>query len=98
MCGTAVSGVGSEAGDPAAGRAVDRHPEALRNWIRQDEADRGERADRPTSDMIAENRQLKREIAELRRVNEVLRAASDAWCQQRGLPPVQSCSGAGAGW
>ena len=52
------------------------HPEALRNWIRQDEADRGERADRPTTDMIAENRRLKRENAELRRVNEVLRAAS----------------------
>ena len=26
------------------------HPEALRNWIRQDEADRGERDDRPTTD------------------------------------------------
>jgi len=52
------------------------HPEALRNWIRQDEADQGERADRPTTDMIAENRRLKRENAELQRVNEVLRAAS----------------------
>ena len=27
------------------------HPEALRNWIRQDEADRGQRHDRPTTDM-----------------------------------------------
>ncbi|MQA26654.1 MAG: transposase, partial [Micromonosporaceae bacterium] len=35
------------------------HPEALRNWIRQDEADRGERADRPTTDMVEENRRLK---------------------------------------
>jgi transposase len=52
------------------------HPEALRNWIRLDEADRGERRDRPTTDMIEENRRLKRENAELRRVNEVLRAAS----------------------
>ncbi|WP_329250466.1 transposase [Actinoallomurus sp. NBC_01490] len=52
------------------------HPEALRNWIRQDEADRGERDDRPTTDMVEENRRLKKEIAELRRVNEVLRAAS----------------------
>jgi transposase len=52
------------------------HPEALRNWIRQDEADRGERDDRPITDMAEENRRLKKEIAELRRVNEVLRAAS----------------------
>jgi transposase len=52
------------------------HHEALRNWIRQDEADRGERADRPSTDMLEENRRLKRENAELKRVNEVLRAAS----------------------
>jgi transposase len=52
------------------------HHEALRNWIRQDEADRGERNDRPSTDMAEENRRLKRENAELKRVNEVLRAAS----------------------
>lgn len=52
------------------------HHEALRNWIRQDEADRGEWRDRPSTDMMEENRRLKRENAELRRVNEVLRAAS----------------------
>jgi transposase len=52
------------------------HPEALRNWIRQDQADRGERDDRPTTEMAEENRRLRREVAELRRVNEVLRAAS----------------------
>jgi transposase len=52
------------------------HPEALRNWIRQDQADRGERADQPTTDMLEENRRLRRENAELRRVNDVLRAAS----------------------
>ena len=50
--------------------------EALRNWIRQDEADRGERDDRPTTQIIEENRRLRREIVELQRVNEVLRAAS----------------------
>jgi len=52
------------------------HPEALRNWIRQAEADAGERDDRPTTAMLEENRRLARENAELRRVNEVLRAAS----------------------
>ena len=52
------------------------HPEALRNWIRQDEADRGQRLDRPSTDMIEENRRLRREVSGLRRVNGVLRAAS----------------------
>jgi transposase len=52
------------------------HPEALRNWIRQDQADRGERDDRPTTEMIEENRRLRREVAEPQRVNDVLRAAS----------------------
>ena len=52
------------------------HHEALRNWIRQDQADAGERADRPTTDMLEENRRLRQEVAELRRVNEILKAAS----------------------
>ena len=52
------------------------HHEALRNWIRQDQADQGERSDRPTTDMIEENRRLRQEVTELRRVNEILRAAS----------------------
>ncbi len=52
------------------------HHEALRNWIRQAEADAGERHDRPTSEMAAENRRLREEVAELRRVNEIPRAAS----------------------
>ena len=46
------------------------HPEALRNWIRQAEADAGERDDRPTTAMMEENR-LAKENAELRRVNVI---------------------------
>jgi transposase len=30
------------------------HPEALRTWLRQDQADRGERADLPSTDMLEE--------------------------------------------
>jgi transposase-like protein len=52
------------------------HHEALRNWIRQDQADVGERADRPTTDMLEENRRLRQENLELRRANEILKAAS----------------------
>ncbi|WP_280255147.1 transposase, partial [Nocardia wallacei] len=36
------------------------HHEALRNWIRQAEADAGERSDRPTTDMAEENKQLRK--------------------------------------
>ena len=60
------------------------HHEALRNWVRQAEADKGERDDRPTTDMLAENRRLARENAELRRVNEVLRAASAYFASEIG--------------
>ena len=58
------------------------HHEALRNWIRQAEADAGERTDRPTTDMAEENRRLRQEVAELRRVNEILRAASSYFASE----------------
>ncbi len=58
------------------------HPEALRNWIRHDQADRGERDDRPSTDMLEENRRLRKEVAELRRVNEILKAASSYFAQE----------------
>jgi transposase len=60
------------------------HPEALRNWIRQDQADRGERDDQPSTDMLEENRRLRRENAELKRVNDVLRAASAYFAAEIG--------------
>jgi len=50
--------------------------EALRTWIRQDQADQGERHDVPTTDMVEENRRLRQENQDLRRANEILRAAS----------------------
>ena len=53
-------------------RQLNVHPEALRNWIRQDEADRGERHDRPTTEMLEENRRFRAEVKELRAVNVIL--------------------------
>jgi transposase len=65
-------------------RQLGIHPEALRTWIRQDEADRGERGDRPATAMLEEMRRLKRENAELRKVNDVLRAASAYFASEIG--------------
>ncbi|MEV6716722.1 transposase [Lentzea sp. NPDC051208] len=52
------------------------HHEALRNWIRRNEACRGERDDRPTTSEPEELRRLRRENAELKHVNEMPKAAS----------------------
>lgn len=56
--------------------------ETLRNWIRQDEADRGERSDRPTTEEREIVRQLRRENEDLKRVNEILRLASSFFASE----------------
>jgi transposase len=57
------------------GRQLGVHPEALRSWVKQAEIDGGERPGTSTGDRqrIAE---LERENRELRRANEILKAAS----------------------
>jgi transposase len=56
-------------------RQLGVHPEALRTWIRQSEIDGGTRPGTTADDRqrIAE---LEREVRELRRANEILKAAS----------------------
>lgn len=56
-------------------RQLGIHPEALRTWIRQGEVDGGTRPGVTTEDArrIAE---LEKEVRELRRANEILKAAS----------------------
>jgi transposase len=49
--------------------------ESLRKWLRQAEVDGGVRSGK-TSEDIAEIRELKKEVAELRRANEILKSAS----------------------
>ena len=49
--------------------------EALRNWVRQSERDRGQRAG-PTTDERERIKALERENRELRQANEILRKAS----------------------
>jgi transposase len=56
--------------------------ETFRKWVRQDEVDRGERSDRPTTTEQAELRKLRREKAELRRTNEILKLATSLFAQE----------------
>ncbi|MFI9586390.1 transposase [Streptomyces sp. NPDC052236] len=63
------------------------HPEALRGWIRQAEADAGERDDRLTSDERAELTALRRENTQFKRANDVLRTASAFFAAQLGPGP-----------
>ena len=50
-------------------------PETLRTWIRRSEVDSGARPG-VTTQMAEENKALRKEIAELRRANEILKAAA----------------------
>src|SRR4051795_5321570 len=52
------------------------HPETLRKRVRQHEADTGNRPELPTSAEREEIRRLRQENYELRRANEILKAAS----------------------
>jgi transposase len=51
------------------------HRETLRVWVRRAEVDRGRRPG-VTTDERARLRELEREVKELRRANEILKAAS----------------------
>ncbi|MFB7867572.1 transposase [Streptomyces sp. NPDC056069] len=57
-------------------RDLGDHREALRSWVRQAEADAGERDDRLTTAERDELKELRKQNAELRRANEILKAAS----------------------
>jgi transposase len=62
------------------------HKEALRGWVRQAEADTGERGGRLSTAEREELRQLRRENAELRRANEILKAASAFFAAELDRP------------
>lgn len=58
-----------------AGKLGITSPESLRKWVRRVEVDGGVRPGK-TSEDIAEIKTLKKEVAELRRANEILKSAS----------------------
>jgi len=67
-------------------RELGIHPESLRNWVRQAEADAGLRADRLTTEERERLKQLERENRDLRRSNEILKAASAFFARELDQP------------
>src|ERR1700739_389567 len=61
-------------------------PETVRKWLRRAQVDAGERPGTTTEEK-AEMRALKRELAELRRANEILKAASAFFAAELDRPP-----------
>jgi transposase len=52
------------------------HPETLRKWVRQAEADEGKRSELLSTEERERLKALERENRELRRANEILKSAS----------------------
>lgn len=77
-----------DSGRPVAQVARDLgvHREALRLWVRQAEADAGTRNDRLTSVERERLKELEREVRDLRKANEILRAASVFFAKELDPP------------
>jgi transposase len=63
--------------------------ETVRKWVRQAEVDAGQRPG-ATTEESAEIKRLKREVAELRRANEILKAASAFFAAELDRPSPRS--------
>lgn len=62
------------------------HRESLRTWVRQAQADAGQRSEELTSAEREELRRLRRENSELKRANEIPKAASTFFAAELGQP------------
>lgn len=60
--------------------------ESLRQWVRQAEADAGERKDLLTSSERERLKELEREVRELRKANEILKSASVFFAKELDPP------------
>ena len=56
--------------------------QSLRNWVRQDEADRGERSDQLTSAEREELRRLRRENVRLKQERDILKRATALFARE----------------
>ena len=63
--------------------------ETLRKWVRQDQIDAGTRPG-TTSEESAELKGVKKENAELRRANEILKAAASFFAAELDRPHTRS--------
>ncbi|MFC5805325.1 transposase [Streptomyces formicae] len=82
-------------GRPIAHAAKDLgiHKEALRGWVRQAEADRGERDGRLTTAEREEVKQLRQENVELKRANEILKGRQCVSLPRRSTVPGRGRAG-----
>lgn len=62
-------------------------PESVRTWVRQNEVDQGARGGVTTEESV-ELKRLKRENAELRRANSILKAASAFFAAELDRPSL----------
>jgi transposase len=60
--------------------------QTLRNWVRQDEADRGERPELLSSDERARLHELEREVKVLRAEREILKRAAAFFIRESDRP------------
>jgi transposase len=63
--------------------------ETLRKWVRQDQIDAGTRAG-TTSEETAELKRLKKENAELKRADDILKAAASSFAAELDRPHTRS--------
>ena len=63
------------------------HKEALRQWVRQAEADQGRRPELLTTSEREELKRLRKEVADLKRANAILKDASVYFAQE--LDPIR---------
>ncbi|BFV54943.1 transposase [Kitasatospora sp. CMC57] len=63
--------------------------ETLRNWVRRDQVDSGQRAG-TTTEESAQIKAMKKEIAELKRANEILKSAASFFAAELDRPHLRS--------
>ena len=67
---------------PDVAEALGMTAQSLRNWVRQDEADRGERSDQLTSAEREELRRLRRENVRLKQERDILKRATALFARE----------------